>query len=679
MIKKITWVVSLVIFLSGIWAIEIDFIPNPGSPDIQLRTHADVYYHDESDDQHWYGADRWAVYFDVPSYFSGTDSITIVPHEVVFYCPTDMDNNSVTFTLCANGDNNQPDESNVYGQTVLDGNLYGWQTVPIPDSASELVDFWIVMDYETNNYPSNPELSSYVSASSGGGVNSYYWDPDYGSNGWFQNMDAMGFASEFLIGVNGTMHFPVVYRDLEVNSIGIQGVSAPLSTITPCWTLTNHSAVAIEDISLHYTIVAPDSFPDPQPDVTMDPFTIAAGETIDAMGIGYRIRDQRSQFRYTVTVSYPVDSLDVNSSNNTKTMLFDTFTTPGNNVLIENFLQGSNSVANTIWDVETETVPQDSVYILNYFPDISDSMLYTPEALTRYNHYEMLGYPSAIVHGRNKITGFSGNDNFADSLSSYYSEASEQTTFFLPTRWSVSTWESGDYICYAQFNNQDAYVFSTYLQNLKFYAALVEEGISWNDTTIPGYTFIEFFPTAEGVVGAASIDMTYGETASYNFAFNINNIDAIQDTTASFEKLSVLCFFQFESTLWNKKNRMEYAMLVPLSSLIDQAVGVHDETAAFVPNVQIYPNPFRAGQSVQIRMSGSKSRSINQITVDVYNIRGQKVRRIVREGEELTKDLFWDGRNQRGSIVSSGVYLMRIQTRSNQATEVIHKNCLLIK
>ncbi len=73
---------------------------------------------------------------------------------------------------------------------------------------------------------------------------------------------------------------------------------------------------------------------------------------------------------------------------------------------------------------------------------------------------------------------------------------------------------------------------------------------------------------------------------------------------------------------------------------------------------QNYPNPFNATTQIQFRLIRS-----SQVTLDIYNLLGQKVRTMVDEpfsaGEHK---IVWNGRDDSGDEVASGVYFYRLKT-----------------
>ena len=80
---------------------------------------------------------------------------------------------------------------------------------------------------------------------------------------------------------------------------------------------------------------------------------------------------------------------------------------------------------------------------------------------------------------------------------------------------------------------------------------------------------------------------------------------------------------------------------------------------------QNYPNPFNPSTTIRFSLLSS-----SYVTLEVFNILGQKVRTLVNE--DLTagyKQINWDGTNQNGQPVSSGIYFYRLKTDSFSETK----------
>jgi hypothetical protein len=124
--------------------------------------------------------------------------------------------------------------------------------------------------------------------------------------------------------------------------------------------------------------------------------------------------------------------------------------------------------------------------------------------------------------------------------------------------------------------------------------------------------------------------------------------------------------------LKNKESRLSFSMDALLNESV-QPVGAVEIAA--VPTVfalaQNYPNPFNPSTTIKYQIATDAN-----VTLDVYNLQGQKIRTLVaKEQKAGYYSVVWDGRNEAGQTVSSGLYLYRVQAGSFVAT---HK-MLLIK
>jgi flagellar hook assembly protein FlgD len=86
---------------------------------------------------------------------------------------------------------------------------------------------------------------------------------------------------------------------------------------------------------------------------------------------------------------------------------------------------------------------------------------------------------------------------------------------------------------------------------------------------------------------------------------------------------------------------------------------------------QNYPNPFNPSTTIEY---GLKSRS--EVSIGIYNVNGQLIRVLVSESKPAgIYSIEWDGRDQRGTPVASGVYLSRMRAGAYLET----KKLLLLK
>jgi hypothetical protein len=73
---------------------------------------------------------------------------------------------------------------------------------------------------------------------------------------------------------------------------------------------------------------------------------------------------------------------------------------------------------------------------------------------------------------------------------------------------------------------------------------------------------------------------------------------------------------------------------------------------------QNYPNPFNPVTNIRFQLS-----SISEVKLTVYNLMGERIKQLVNEIKSA--GIFyvkWNGRNDSGTQVASGVYLYRLET-----------------
>jgi len=100
--------------------------------------------------------------------------------------------------------------------------------------------------------------------------------------------------------------------------------------------------------------------------------------------------------------------------------------------------------------------------------------------------------------------------------------------------------------------------------------------------------------------------------------------------------------------------------------------GVADETESGVFPVfslkQNHPNPFNAVTAIRYAIGGGQ-RSI-RISLRIYDILGRKVKTLVNEAQTAgVYEVSWDGKDQQGKTVASGVYFYRLETSEFSQTK----------
>jgi flagellar hook assembly protein FlgD len=95
-------------------------------------------------------------------------------------------------------------------------------------------------------------------------------------------------------------------------------------------------------------------------------------------------------------------------------------------------------------------------------------------------------------------------------------------------------------------------------------------------------------------------------------------------------------------------------------------------TPAAFALLQNYPNPFNPSTTIGFSVSQS-----GPVLLDIYDLTGRHVRTLLSGGVAAGHhDVRWDGRDERGSSVGSGVYFYRLKSGANS---VASRKMLLMK
>lgn len=85
---------------------------------------------------------------------------------------------------------------------------------------------------------------------------------------------------------------------------------------------------------------------------------------------------------------------------------------------------------------------------------------------------------------------------------------------------------------------------------------------------------------------------------------------------------------------------------------------------------QNYPNPFNPTTRIQFRVGSLEFRQSIHTTLTIYNILGQRVRTLVNENKSPGRyEILWDGKDDKGKEVSSGVYFYQFKAGEFKETK----------
>jgi len=90
--------------------------------------------------------------------------------------------------------------------------------------------------------------------------------------------------------------------------------------------------------------------------------------------------------------------------------------------------------------------------------------------------------------------------------------------------------------------------------------------------------------------------------------------------------------------------------------------------------VEVYPNPFNPTTTIKYSLPVSSN-----VELKIYDIMGKEIRTLVAgKNQSGYKEVLWDGKNDNGSQVSSGIYLYRLVAKSLEDGKIFEKSAKMI-
>jgi len=641
--------IIIVLIVSSLAA--IDFYPASGEF-VPVRTQDSLaYYHQFTADQNWYGSTNWAVRYDFRDYFPGVP-VGFNAENIWLYFPNPVSTDNVLISFYKEVVNQPDSEQLILEQNISSAQLTtGWNVIALDQTVNDSI-FWVVLHYPTN------ETDQFLTASSGDGEHSYYE-----SEGYYYSMSANSFNAEFLICLEGEFEIDVI--DIELNDFYLSSEPEFGVEIFPVMVLENFHTATVNDIGVIYSVIAPFGSYQDTIWVPNENNSLAAGEqiTLDLNGdqnYSYTIKDTAAQYRFSATIFCAEDAF---AYNNSSILNYRLFTEANQHVMVENFLQLNAEVSGSVWQDQLELSNNEDIFILNNFSELTDTPFYSNSAAERFNFYELYGFPVTISGGTKKIVGYD-TLNYSDSLNSHITDFLDSEETFV----SSDTLKAylNDVLNMITFQislfNDSTYVFSSYLDECVFYAAVVEDSLSAT-SVITGSVLNDIrLEVSDLALGFASHDSVIFEL----------DLDAIEPVN-SLNACKLLYWLQNSET-----GKIEYVNSTAYFSDIEfeYITSADDEIIPEVLEVNLYPNPFSKGSELNIELDNMDRSGV--VKLEIFNLKGQLIRTIWSEENERSSNLIsWDGKTG-GRETASGIYFIKV-TVPGSGRSAVTKKCLYIK
>lgn len=174
----------------------------------------------------------------------------------------------------------------------------------------------------------------------------------------------------------------------------------------------------------------------------------------------------------------------------------------------------------------------------------------------------------------------------------------------------------------------------------------------------PGATTLQWRISDQGV-SQDSFDVEISETSLFSRAVVYRK--TVGELQVIVSGLSGTTTYYWHVKRKNHSGVSEWSAVWNFRTVI--VTGIHDkneQTPTEFALEQNYPNPFNPTTTIEVAIPKAADVEIN-----IYNILGQKVRALLREAKAPGfYSVQWDGRNDFGQVVSTGVYVYRLRAGS---------------
>jgi hypothetical protein len=178
-------------------------------------------------------------------------------------------------------------------------------------------------------------------------------------------------------------------------------------------------------------------------------------------------------------------------------------------------------------------------------------------------------------------------------------------------------------------------------------------GLSLTEQELRGHVWrFDVAKNFEGDAADVALDVTGIETVPADAAVYL--IDHTLETAIDLRKETHYTFFQGARKVINNEEDARFTLLVGSDRFVGDVLPALPTQTVLHPN---YPNPFNPTTAIRYELA-----SAGEVTVRIYDVTGALVRTLeARHRERGRYEVGWNGTNDHGQGVASGIYFYRLR------------------
>ncbi|NUN69796.1 MAG: T9SS type A sorting domain-containing protein [Bacteroidetes bacterium] len=160
----------------------------------------------------------------------------------------------------------------------------------------------------------------------------------------------------------------------------------------------------------------------------------------------------------------------------------------------------------------------------------------------------------------------------------------------------------------------------------------------------------------KSAAASAAVTLTLGQSGTLPPDFGLYLVDLGTERVHRFDRS-----LEYRFTMAKNKTQRRFRLVAGKQTFAEQNTGGIPLTAASFALGQNHPNPFNPSTYIQYTLGHS-----GMVQLEIYNVLGQRVRQLRNEQQAIgTHRVEWDGKDDAGETVSSGVYFYKVTVTSN--------------